>query len=295
MAEFDFTIGADPEFVCIDGRTLIESGAYTNTENELGCDNNNVLFEVRPEPSMDPLEIVGNIHDIFSRWIHSHKDFQKFSWRAGSHYGDQCMGGHIHFGIKPSKIATADCLPVLDNYVGVISLLIENRNQGLRRRQNGNYGRMGDTRPQAWGFEYRTSSSWVTSPYVSAAMLCLAKTIMYEFVNNQHFIPRAIVAPDDFVRMNVDKLYRVFPQLWNDITGMELYQKYKPYLDLIYFLVNKRLSWFPGTNMKEAWGLVDLTKAYVNRIKMDSIWEKFKQEIDVNGCAITVPVARRRR
>lgn len=295
MAEFDFTLGADPEFVCIDGRTLIESGAYTNQHNELGCDGNNVLFEARPEPSKEPLEIVGNIHDIFSRWIHSHKEFQKFSWRAGSHYADQCMGGHIHFGIKPAKIPTNDCVIPLDNYVGVISMLLENRNQGLRRRANGNYGRMSDTRPQDWGFEYRTPASWATSPYVAAAILCLAKTVMYEFANNPQFEPRIVATAADFANMNVDKFYRVFPQLWQDITEMELYQKYKPYLDLIYFLVNKRLSWFPSGSMKEAWGLVDLTKAYVDKIRMDVIWERFKQEIDVNGYALTAPVVRRRR
>ena len=159
MAEFDFTLGADPEFLCVDGRSIVMAEDFTDLESEIGRDGNRVLFEVRPEPSTDPLVIVGNIHDIFARWIQAHKEFQKFQWRAGSHYADMCMGGHIHFGIKPAKIPTAECALVLDNYVGSLSLLIENRNQGLRRRQDGhNYGRMGDTRPQKWGFEYRTPS-----------------------------------------------------------------------------------------------------------------------------------------
>ena len=43
--EFDFTIGADPEFCCVDGRTLIESGAYTNNHDQFGCDGNGITFE----------------------------------------------------------------------------------------------------------------------------------------------------------------------------------------------------------------------------------------------------------
>lgn len=294
MAELDFTMGADPEFLCIDGRSIVMAEDFTDLESEIGRDGNRVLFEVRPKPSTDPLVIVGNMHDIFARWVHSHKEFQKFQWRAGSHYADMCMGGHIHFGIKPSAIPIADCASVLDNYVGAITMLIENRNQGLRRRQdNHNYGRMSDTRPQKWGFEYRTPASWVSSPYVSAAVLCLSKVVMYEFANNNNFTPRTVVSAEDFTTMNTKKILQQFPQLWRDITEMQLYQQYKPYVDLIYFLVKKGLTWFPSTSMKEAWGLVDVSKTYVDKIKMDVLWERFHQEIDENGYALTQPIIHR--
>src|ERR1035441_1412197 len=300
--ELKFTMGADPEFLCVDGKELIESAAFTNGANELGSDANGVLFEVRPGPSMDPIEIVGNMHDIFSRWITSRPEFAKYNWKAGSHYADQNIGGHIHFGIKPTQIPTADCANVLDNYVGTVTMLLESRNQGLRRRM-GNYGRMGDTRPQNWGFEYRTCASWVTSPYIAAAVLCLAKTVMWEFANNPNFEPRSVVNPEDFHKMNTEKIMGLFPDLWRDITSMKMYQQYKVYIDLIYFLLKKRVvngkttwsTWFPQTSMKEAWGLVDLTEAYVEKIKMGAIWERFRQEIDVNGFAMTAPVGRANR
>src|ERR1035437_390864 len=293
MAELEFTMGADPEFLCIDGRSVVESAAYTNTNNELGSDNNGVLFEVRPGPSTDPIEIVGNMHDIFARWMTANKDFAKFKWLAGSHYADQNIGGHIHFGIKPSKIPTADLARVLDNYIGSITMLLESRNQGLRRRQ-GQYGRMGDTRPQTWGFEYRTCASWITSPYVAAAVLSLAKAVIWEFANNPNFEYRQVITQEDFHTMNTDKIYAVFPDLWRDITSMKLYQQYKVYIDLIYFLVKNRYTWFPSTNMKEAWGLVDMTEAYVDKMKMGIIWERFNQEVSQNGYAVTVPVERPR-
>lgn len=282
MADKDFTIGADPEFCCIAGRTLVESAAYTNNYDEFGCDGNGITFEVRPEPSIDPIVIVTNIHDIFARKIHANKEFAEFQWRAGSYYADCSLGGHIHFGIPSRQIATRTCANVLDNYVGAISLLIEHKGQGLRRRTESNYGRPGDTRRQDWGFEYRTMSSWITSPYVASAILCLAKTVMFELLNNPNFQPRAQVTEQDFVTMDVNRILTLFPDIWNDITSMKMYQAYKPYIDLIYFLVKKKLTWFPSTSMKEAWGLVDLSAAYNDKIKMDVIWARFNQETNQN-------------
>lgn len=292
MAEFDFTMGADPEFCCVDGRTLIESGAFTNGQDQFGCDGNGVTFEVRPDPSPDPLVVVANIHDIFSRKIHSTKEFARYNWKAGSFYADCALGGHVHFGIPNKKVPTATCANVLDNYFGAISLLIEHKGQGLRRRQEGRYGRPGDTRPQTWGFEYRTCSSWVTSPYVSAAMLCLAKTLMYELVNNPKFEPQVYVTLEDFTNMDTDRIMTFFPQIWKDITGMRLYQTYKPYIDLIYFLIKKKLTWFPSMGMKEAWGLIDLTEAYdKDKIQMNLIWQRFNQEVtDNERVAVERPV-----
>lgn len=274
------------EFWCVDGRTLVESGAYTNGQDQFGCDGNGITFEVRPGPSNNPLEVVENIHSIFARKVQSSKDFLRFNWKAGGFYADCPLGGHIHFGIPGRKIPVATSASVLDNYVGAITLLIEHRGQGLRRRE-GAYGRMGDHRTQAWGFEYRSCSSWLTSPYVSAAVLCLAKTVMFELTNNPRFEPRVFVQPEDFNTMRVERIMEYFPQIWGDITKMAKYQEYKPYIDLIYFLVKKKLTWFPSTNLKEAWGLIDLSSAQ-SMMQMNVIWERFKQEVDLNGRAIAV-------
>lgn len=284
--DYDFTIGADPEFCCVDGRTLIESSAYTNNTNQFGCDGNGVTFEVRPGPTTDPIELVGNIHEIFARQINGNRDFRRFTWKAGGYYADCPLGGHIHFGISGRKCPVATCTSVLDNYVGAVSLLLEHRGQGLRRRTDG-YGQMGDTRGQDWGFEYRSCSSWLTSPYISVAILCLAKTVMYELTNNTRFEPRALVNGDDFRLMRTDRILENFPLIWGDVTKMAKYQEYKPYLDLIYFLVKKKLTWFPKATLKDAWGLVDFNNTY-NMMQMNVIWERFKQEIDLNGRALAV-------
>jgi hypothetical protein len=286
--EFDFTIGADPEFCCVDGRTLIESGAYTNNHDQFGCDGNGITFEVRPEPSNCPLEVVGNIHDIFARKCHADKQFLRFNWKAGSYYADCPLGGHVHFGISARKLPLQDAAIILDNYVGAITVLIEHKNQGLRRREA--YGRMGDVRTQEWGFEYRTCSSWITSPYIAAGVLCLSKAVMYEVINNPHFEPKSVVSAEDFYRMDVDRILGSFPKIWKDITSMKLYQVYKPYIDLLYMLVTKKLTWFPNTGMKEAWGLINVENT-LDKIQMNVIWERFKQEINLNGHAMRTATA----
>jgi len=94
--------------------------------------------------------------------------------------------------------------------------------------------------------------------------------------------------------MNTARIMQLFPNIWRDITAMELYQKYKPYVDLIYFLIKKGLTWLPNNGMKESWGLIDVSKTYTDKIKMDVLWERFKQEIDENGYAMTQPILRQR-
>jgi hypothetical protein len=286
-----FTLGADPEFCCVDGRELVESSCHANDFDQFGCDGDGITFEVRPEPSTNPLEIVSSIHDIFVRKLMSAPIFHRFTWKAGSYYADRALGGHIHFGIKNTIYPTNMALSILDNYLGSISILLENTKQGIKRRVHGHYGRMGDFRNQDHGFEYRTCASWLTSPYIAAALLCLGKILMYEALNNPKFTPKTYVVADDFNAMNVDKIRKSFPEIWKEITQMALYQHYKPYVDLIYFIVTKKLSWFPQVPMKEAWGLFQPEIIDSGKVKLDMIWYKFNNHaIDLSNQPVEVAV-----
>ncbi|MEK6881395.1 MAG: hypothetical protein AABY22_17360, partial [Nanoarchaeota archaeon] len=122
---------------------------------------------------------------------------------------------------------------------------------------------------------YRTPGSWITSPYIAAAILCLGKTIMFESLNNMKFKWQSFVNSDDFTSMKTAKVKRNFPKIWKDITKMQLYQKYKPYIDLLYFLVNSNLTWFPSVTMKNAWGIANLHDYTRSKINLDVIWLKY--------------------
>ena len=278
----DFTVGADPEFVCLNdrGQTIYACDLVSEeTGTELGADGNHKTFEVRPAPSENPIKLVANIHDIFVRQSFEQPEFLKLNWKAGSYAGGFPLGGHVHFGLDNKRIDHMCAATFLDNYVGVVSLLLEDVEGGLCRRDDGYGIPTGDAkiRTQPWGFEYRVMSSWLSSPYVSAALLCLSKVVMYEAVNNPNFKWHKFAQKNFFEEMKHDRVLEKFPKIWADIVTMKLYQEYKPYIDLIYFLVSNRLTWFPATSMKESWGVVNMQPCLANKIGMDVIWSRYNQ------------------
>ncbi len=72
----DFTLGADPEFCCLNSRDEIVHGYDYGIPNcnDFGTDGNESTFELRPDPSKDPIEVVNNIHDILLR--------KSFNWKS---------------------------------------------------------------------------------------------------------------------------------------------------------------------------------------------------------------------
>ena len=280
----DFTIGADPEFACVHKRRIVPAHDYVDTDDTLdfGCDGNEITFELRPAPSKNPIQIVNNIRDIFIRQVIKDPQFLKFKWVAGSWHKGYAFGGHVHFGLTSNQICHSDAVEFLDHYVGACCLLIEKKEDAIMRRRTDlhgqQYGRMGDMRVQDWGFEYRPMNSWLSTPYVAAAMLCLSKTVMYEVMNNSKFKWHKFVVQNDFTRCNQDRLIQQFPSLWDDITKMHLYQTYKPYIDLIYYLVRNRLTWLNANDMKDCWGVIDMSKCISEKVGVDVIWNRYNLE-----------------
>ena len=181
------------------------------------------------------------------------------------------MGFHVHFGLKPKVISPEYVVPYLDNYLGSISLLLENYGEGVNRRSykkspGGNpvsYGKMGDFRTKPHGFEYRPISSCISSPYVTLSLLCLAKAIVFEALNNKAFKPRLLVEHDDFTHMNIAKIKTNFPQIWQDITQLHLYPKYKSHIDFLLFLIQNKDSWKQGNeDFKLNWGIINSSKYF---------------------------------
>jgi hypothetical protein len=278
----DFTIGADPEFLCVKGASeIIRAGDVVDDPESglIGADGNGVTFEARPQPSEDPLEVVTNIHRIFSGLVQEKPEFNSYRWIAGSHAYQYPLGGHIHFGLRGDKVSARDGTNLLSQYVGCLTLLMENKAQGQKRR--GSYGGMLEYREQDYGFEYRTPASWLTSPHVAAAVLCLSKTVLFELLNNKSFDPQNRFNEDDFYRMDVDKVREKFPEIWKEITKMKLYQPLKPYIDTIHHCVVNKLNWFPKGGLKEAWGIMDVVGSVPKtQVTLETIWARYNQSLN---------------
>lgn len=273
----DFTIGADPEFTIVDHNDLVISASQYIRENdeEFGADGNGTTFEIRPSPSKNPLQLINNIRDIFVRQSVICPKLIKYKWVAETMVKGYPNGGHVHFGIPNRRINHTDAIVHLDNYVGMVSLLLEPNSQAIKRRVDCGYGRMGDMRFQSWGFEYRPMSTWLSSPYIAASMLCLSKMVMYETLNNPGFEWHDLVTMNDFLDVDRKVILNKFVKIWEDITKMHLYQVYKPYIDFIYFLVKKEWTWISSAGMKESWGIINIKNIVNNKIPIDLIWNRY--------------------
>lgn len=284
----DFLMGCDPEFVMQQGKTIIDAVGYCHRDYDesCGCDGAEVAFEARPDPAYDPLELTASIRQLFIQKIKRFPVTQSFEWRAGSFVfssdqddeGGIPIGGHIHFGIKDS-IHHADAAQGLSEYLGACCLLLEDKKEGRKRREGPDgYGGYIDYREQSYGFEYRSASSWLTSPYITAAILCLGRVVMYEMINRIKFeIPGRFDA-DIFVSSDYPSVRAEFPALWKEITNMALFPQYKDYLDIIPFLINKNLTWYPKVSMKDAWGISHISQILPSPLTCKDVWHDYQPE-----------------
>src|SRR5579859_5963605 len=221
--EKDFTIGCDPEFICFEGKEKLSAEDYPE-RNCFGSDGGGVAFEVRADYSSDTLRVVNNIHKTFLQLVAKEPDFLDYTWKAGSFVDGNPIGGHIHFGNVNNLSVSAAC-EWLDQFVGSCTVLIEDKTEGTARRE-GDYGSKGDHRTNDHGFEYRTASSWLTSPYVAASVLCLAKAVIHQGITENKKSPPTFITAEDINEMQVNHIRSKFDDIWSAITKLKLYHEY---------------------------------------------------------------------
>lgn len=276
MPELDFTIGADPEFCAYKrGEGHACAGDYGSTDARVGCDGNGETFEVRPTPSTCPIEVVKSIRHNLVRAVGISPELLKYSWLAGSFQREFSLGGHIHFGTKRRigyRVGTA----ILSQYVGSLLLLVEDESEAKMRRcrRLHPYGHADDFRGQPYGFEYRTPSSWLTSPHMAAAALCLSKVVMYEVLNNKKFSPKNFIPESAINEVRMDEIKVAFPKIWAEIETMKLYPVHKKELEYLYALIKNGKNWYVGSktmNFRPSWN-IKVPKNVLKSCTMQDIW-----------------------
>lgn len=266
----DFKVGTDIEFLMFDKKgNLIKSNDYVDEKSDFGADANGRNWEVRSVPSLNPIKVVNSVKTIMQDAINNDPNYFNWNWIGRSFYDGLPMGTHIHFGLKQDMIDFTQAANCLDNYLGCLTLLLEDKTEGVLRRSynkspagnNVSYGKMGDIRKKKHGFEYRTPSSCISSPHALKGLLCLGKTIIFELLNNQDFIFRSIFNENDFIELNTKKVRSYFPKIWADIQSMALYPVYKKHIDYIHYLIVNNLLWYENDknlDFKASWGLKNL-------------------------------------
>lgn len=254
-----FVMGTDLEFMLKnrEGKMVVASN-YLPRNGKVGCDALSIrragtrfpLAEIRPDPSSSPLRLVKNIADTLAeakRMIP-----RNLHWLAGSmpfrNYG---IGGHIHFSNLP---LSSQLVKALDNYLALPVMMLEDTTASIRRRPK--YGFLGDVRLKSHGgWEYRTLGSWMISPQISMAVLCLAKLVAthYRELTRTPFLQPELQKA--FYKGDKGTLLPCFEEVWRDIELTATYEKYKEFLDVIPEMVRNGESWNESADIKRAWGI----------------------------------------
>ena len=284
-----FKVGADPEFGFLNkGGQIVNASRVLFQTNRFGLDGCDAIAEMRPNPSVNPSQVVHNLYMDFARGYQRNESIRELYWKAGSCVGDDdnyATGGHIHLGIHRTvdhKIFGdrsqyyRELTRFMDCYLSQVTRLLEDPDE-LEYRLGAEYGFLGDHRSNAHGLEYRTVGSWLTSPRVAEGVLCLAQTVAYEHLHGFAHKPETMKkittselmpAPetnefDEYSGEEVDvrselKNYRKkFPTVQAHIRRFKLYKRHELPIEFLFKLVESKKMWFPGKDidMKQAWGI----------------------------------------
>lgn len=253
-------LGADLEFM-LRGKTgkIVPASRYFPRKGEVGCDDRTLhgdagllpLAEIRPPAATSPLRLVEHIRGALTEAAQLCPS-RKIKWVAGSMpFRGFPIGGHIHFsGVAPGS----RLVRMLDTYVGLPVALLEEPLTARVRRQK--YGFLGDTRRKPHGgFEYRTPGSWLVSPEISTAVLCLADIAAREF---EHVTEWPFLDPEvqeAFYTGNRSVLKPVFFSVWERLKRSSLFETYEEYLSVIPWMIEQDLTWDESVDIRETWDI----------------------------------------
>lgn len=258
-------LGADPEFIMFNSksRKMIPASEFFPKDGIIGCDNIRLpnrqqrpIAEIRPDPEISPIDLAVNIKKALleaGRLV----PYRNIKWIAGSQpMGNYSVGGHIHFS---NVNISFNLLRALDNFVAIPLFLIENPESAVRRRKK--YGTLADYRMKDYGgFEYRTLGSWLVSPEITLAVLCLAKIVATHYVElNSNYLSN-FKAQQAFYEGNQDYFRSIFDDLWTKISNTETYLLYTRELSIIYDMIINYQTWDENTDIRDPWKIPKYAK-----------------------------------
>lgn len=253
-------LGADIEFVLrhTSGRYVLAS-SFLPKKGNVGHDaiwirghrQKHPLGELRPDPTEDPLQLYKHIKQCMKKGIAT-INRSSIQWLAGGKpLKGFPIGGHIHFS---QLTFTSKLLRALDNYLTLPLFLLESK-ESLSRRPK--YGFIGDYRAQFHGgFEYRTPPSWIVSPEITKAVLCLAKVISNDY-NKLVWMPLNLYSVQaKFYSNNKDDLYAIGDDIWSELKKRcPSYEKYEATLDQFYSFIRNKYEWNEYDDIRKTWKL----------------------------------------
>lgn len=267
----------------IDCSACQEGESYFCT-TEIGCDGQSALGELRPKHGNDPIEhfneilkLIEELSDLLSPEIVCYKEDLQI--KAGAYQGDKefetfQLGGHIHLGCN-KYIKVLYWGEYLSFFCGIpLTLITDNEkkfygNVSERdvRHKEGQYGVYGTYRTKDYGIEFRMPSSWLVSPQVTIGALSLAYVVGNEFINHLKNATELIwekIFNDKYEIKTYNYIHWYNNQNWVLLQGefepikleiqqMELYPKYKEYIDYILDMIDNNETWHSEGDILPRW------------------------------------------
>ncbi|MHA0855306.1 putative amidoligase domain-containing protein [Paenibacillus sp. CMAA1364] len=252
-------MGMDPEFLLIDSSSMevVPASNYLEREGEVGCDAIHMegttsypIAELRPEPSSHPRGLLVELmHAVRSASLVI-KD-RRLLWKAGGMpVPGMPLGGHLHFS---GIILTSKMLQVLDNYLSLPIMLIEDESSLVRRPR---YGYLGDFRRQSHGgFEYRTLPSFLVSPMVTKGIVCLAYIVVSHYRSLSHRPLELEVVHKAFYEGVKQPIRESIAPLLRDIRTLEEYSDYAKYIEPLFELIVSGRTWDESRDIRPLWNV----------------------------------------
>lgn len=263
----DITIGADPELILKDknSNTLIFASDFFSKKGVYGLDDRSIesgqkyfpLVEIRPDYSSNPKAVAKSIKSILSK-VAEQVYYKNIGLYSGSMpINDYWVGGHIHFGIKPNN----KLIRALDNYLALPMMMIENAYSSRKRKVK--YGALGNYRLKSHGgFEYCTLSSWLVTPEITTAVLCLSKVIVQEYLNlNDEFLNSYSDIRAFYLVNKIyfkDKLERIIFNL----SKTKTYTGYKSEIEPLFEKILKSEVWEENIDLRVSWSMAFRSDEY---------------------------------
>jgi len=177
-----FMVGADPEFTLADGiGKLVHANTFKlHVGLAFGADLAGRPVELRPAPSRFALDVLASILTEL-RWMAlTVPKIRECQWFARPYVEHDGIGGHVHFGRKRLDKRDRE-VNGLDRLASMLTALdVFDRRAVQQRNEDTVYGKFGDVRDQAHGYEYRTLPTWLSSPWLAYLTLVLSKLAVYD-------------------------------------------------------------------------------------------------------------------
>lgn len=224
--EFDFKIGADPEFVLtmqgrkVDAKQTMQlilskktgfkadrgdMGFDVDPYGNIGWDGASSTAEIRPKASSNPQTVVNNLGGMFKAFV---KHIRLCDMSTISEYSS--VGGHIHLEIPKGEKWTAEKKNTIHRRMAsfYLPILISENKTNLNLRLKQGYGSLKDNRIEskfkyedgAPGFTYEfrcPSAEWLTTPKLAQATIAYMAVVYHEILKH----------PKNFTKFN-DIVYK---------------------------------------------------------------------------------------